>query len=72
MPVSDKDLLSIQEARQMVERAFEAQKIWGTATQQQVGGGQQQDQDCTRLFHNCSSTTNKLSLPVQPAATIRF
>jgi acetaldehyde dehydrogenase (acetylating) len=36
MPVSDKDLLSVQEARQMVERAYEAQKIWGTATQQQV------------------------------------
>jgi acetaldehyde dehydrogenase (acetylating) len=36
MPVSDKDLLSIQEARQMVERAHEAQKIWGNATQQQV------------------------------------
>ncbi len=36
MTVSDKDLLSVQEARQMVERANEAQKIWGTATQQQV------------------------------------
>ena len=36
MTVSDKDLLSVQEARQMVERAYEAQKIWGTATQQQV------------------------------------
>ncbi|UCF27348.1 MAG: aldehyde dehydrogenase family protein, partial [Chloroflexota bacterium] len=36
MPVSDKDLLSIQEARQMVEQAYEAQKIWGMATQQQV------------------------------------
>ena len=36
MALSDKDLLSVQEARQMVERAYEAQKIWGTATQQQV------------------------------------
>jgi acetaldehyde dehydrogenase (acetylating) len=36
MAVSDKDLLSVQEARQMVERAYEAQKIWGMATQQQV------------------------------------
>jgi acetaldehyde dehydrogenase (acetylating) len=36
MAVSDKDLLSIQEARTMVERAHEAQKTWGMATQQQV------------------------------------
>ena len=36
MTVSDKDLLSVQEARTMVERAFEAQKIWANATQQQV------------------------------------
>lgn len=36
MPVSDKDLISIQEARQMVEKAYEAQKVWGSATQQQV------------------------------------
>jgi acetaldehyde dehydrogenase (acetylating) len=36
MAVSDKDLLSIQEARTMVERAYEAQKTWGMATQQQV------------------------------------
>ncbi|MGB7115471.1 MAG: acetaldehyde dehydrogenase, partial [Anaerolineales bacterium] len=36
MKQSDKDLLSIQEARQTVERAYEAQRIWGTATQQQV------------------------------------
>jgi acetaldehyde dehydrogenase (acetylating) len=36
MTISDKDLLSIQEARQMVERAFEAQKVWGSASQQQV------------------------------------
>jgi acetaldehyde dehydrogenase (acetylating) len=36
MALSDKDLLSVQEARQMVERAYEAQKIWGMASQQQV------------------------------------
>jgi acetaldehyde dehydrogenase (acetylating) len=36
MPVADKDLLSIQEARMMVERAHEAQKIWANASQQQV------------------------------------
>jgi acetaldehyde dehydrogenase (acetylating) len=43
MAVSDKDLLSIQEARQSVERAYEAQKIWGTANQQQV------DQVCAAM-----------------------
>jgi len=36
MKQSDKDLLSVQEARQIVERAYEAQRIWGSATQQQV------------------------------------
>ncbi len=36
MTLSDKDLLSVQEARMMVERAHEAQKVWGMATQQQV------------------------------------
>jgi len=36
MTLSDKDLFSIQEARQAVERAFNAQKIWANATQQQV------------------------------------
>ncbi|MGH2583104.1 MAG: aldehyde dehydrogenase family protein, partial [Anaerolineales bacterium] len=32
----DKDLLSIQQARSMVEQAYNAQKIWGKATQEQV------------------------------------
>lgn len=36
MALSDKDLLSVQEARQAVERAYEAQRIWAHATQQQV------------------------------------
>lgn len=36
MTQPDKDLLSIQEARAMAERAHEAQQIWATATQQQV------------------------------------
>ena len=36
MTQSDKDLLSIQEARQMVERAYGAQRIWASATQQMV------------------------------------
>lgn len=36
MSLPDKDLHSIQEARQMVERAYAAQKVWATATQQQV------------------------------------
>lgn len=43
MAVSDKDLLSIQEARQNVEQAYEAFKIWSTATQQQV------DQVCAAM-----------------------
>jgi len=36
MPNPDKDSASIQEARQMVHRARDAQRIWATATQQQV------------------------------------
>jgi len=36
MTQSDKDLRSIQEARHLVEGAFEAQQIWAHATQQQV------------------------------------
>jgi acetaldehyde dehydrogenase (acetylating) len=36
MPESEKETQSIQEARFMVERARDAQKIWATATQQQV------------------------------------
>ncbi len=36
MTLSNKDLLSIQEARQNVERAYAAQRVWATATQQQV------------------------------------
>ena len=43
MAVSDKDLLSVQEARQCVERAYEAFKLWSTATQQQV------DQVCAAM-----------------------
>lgn len=36
MPEFDKDLRSIQQARQMVETAREAQKVWGFATQSEV------------------------------------
>ncbi len=36
MTQSDKDLRSIQEARDMVERAHQAQQVWASATQQQV------------------------------------
>jgi acetaldehyde dehydrogenase (acetylating) len=36
MAEMDKDLLSIQEARTMVEAAYAAQKVWGKATQEQV------------------------------------
>jgi len=43
MAVSDKDLLSVQEARQCVEQAYEAYKTWSTATQQQV------DQVCAAM-----------------------
>ena len=36
MPEFDKDLRSIQQARQMMVSAREAQKIWGFATQVEV------------------------------------
>ena len=36
MAISDKDLLSIQEARQLVLRAYDAQQIWAKASQAQV------------------------------------
>ncbi len=36
MTQTDKDLRSIQEARQAVEQAYAAQQIWAAATQQQV------------------------------------
>ncbi len=36
MSLSDQDLLSVQEARQMVARAYEAQKIWAKVSQAQV------------------------------------
>jgi len=36
MTLPDTDLLSIQEARMMAENAHHAQRIWATATQQQV------------------------------------
>ncbi len=36
MALSDQDLLSIQEARQLASRAYEAQKIWAKASQAQV------------------------------------
>jgi acetaldehyde dehydrogenase (acetylating) len=36
MPEFDKDLLSIQEARDLARRAFEAWKLWSTASQEQV------------------------------------
>jgi acetaldehyde dehydrogenase (acetylating) len=36
MTLSDKDLVSVQEARQLVSQAVEAQRIWAKTTQQQV------------------------------------
>ena len=36
MAISDRDLLSIQEARQLTLRAYEAQQIWAKASQAQV------------------------------------
>jgi acetaldehyde dehydrogenase (acetylating) len=36
MTLTDKDLLSIQEARQMAERAYAAQQVWAKASQAQV------------------------------------
>ncbi|MGD8456190.1 MAG: aldehyde dehydrogenase family protein [Anaerolineales bacterium] len=36
MPDMEKDLLSVQEARQMAEKAHQAQVVWAKATQEQV------------------------------------
>lgn len=36
MTLSDKDLVSVQEARQLVSQAVEAQRVWAKTTQQQV------------------------------------
>jgi len=36
MTLTDKDLLSIQEARQMAEQAYQAQQVWAKASQAQV------------------------------------
>jgi len=36
MALTDKDLLSIQEARQMAEQAYQAQQVWAKASQAQV------------------------------------
>jgi acetaldehyde dehydrogenase (acetylating) len=36
MPLSDTDLLSVQEARELAAQAHEAQQVWAKATQQQV------------------------------------
>ena len=36
MPEFDKDLRSIQQAREMVIKARDAQKIWGHASQEEV------------------------------------
>src|SRR5574341_2447638 len=36
MALTDQDLLSIQEARQMAEQAYQAQQIWAKASQAQV------------------------------------
>ena len=44
----DKDLRSIQQARQMVLQAREAQKVWGFATQAEV------DRVCEAMAENWS------------------
>jgi len=36
MTLTDKDLLSVQEARQMAEQAYQAQQVWAKASQAQV------------------------------------
>ena len=36
MSISDKDLVSIQESRQMVEQAYQSQQQWRLASQEQV------------------------------------
>lgn len=54
MTITDKDLLSMQEARDLTMRAYEAQKIWGKATQEQV------DRVCAAMAEAAFSASERL------------
>lgn len=54
MPKLDKDLQSIQEARQLVGRAFDAWKSWSTASQDQV------DRVCAAMAQATLSASERL------------
>ena len=54
MPITDKDLLSMQEARNLATNAYEAQKIWGKATQEQV------DRVCAAMANAAFAASGRL------------
>jgi acetaldehyde dehydrogenase (acetylating) len=54
MTQTDKDLRSIQEARTLTERAYQAQQVWATATQQQV------DQVCEAMAQAAFNAAERL------------
>jgi len=54
MTLTDKDLLSIQEARQMTEQAFQAQQVWAKASQAQV------DKVCAAMAHAAFLASERL------------
>ncbi len=56
MPSIDKDLLSIQEARDLATRAFNAWKIWSKASQEQV------DRVCAAMTEAALSASERLGI----------
>ncbi|MBT3187826.1 MAG: aldehyde dehydrogenase family protein [Anaerolineae bacterium] len=54
MTITDKDLLSMQEARNLAMSAYEAQKIWGKATQEQV------DRVCAAMADTAFAASERL------------
>lgn len=59
MPSFDKDLLSIQEARDLATRAFNAWKIWSKASQEQV------DRVCAAMTEAALSASERLGIMAQ-------
>jgi len=59
MPVYDKDLHSIQEARHLAQRAFEAWKVWSTASQEQV------DRVCAAMSAAALTASERLGIQAQ-------
>ncbi len=56
MQTFDKDLQSIQEARDLAGKAFEAWKIWSTASQEQV------DRVCTAMAEAVLAASERLGI----------